>query len=725
MARGSATLWSEQPRISHYPLRMSSTHVDPPENRDLPVGGLSRRVNQPASIGAGGLTIAIALTVLAGWTWHSHLLTEFVRGEPAMNPITACALVVAGVALICLQRLDASSNRKRFGRVAAGVVAAIGAVRLISYFSGWDTGLDRLLWRSEVITGAEAAQRIALRTAIDLVLTGAALLALDSQTRRGRRPAEWLSGIAALIAFLALLGYAYGIVVYYRTSTYVPMSLPGAIAFFSLAVGTLLARSDRGAVAIIVSDTPAGLLSRLLLPLAVLVPLLLGAARLEGERAGWFSTKLGVALFATAFIVFFLASIWWTARLLFRSDLERKAAEENARQLNAELEGRVADRTAELHLVNRELRQASNAKDDFLAVLSHELRTPLTPALATASYLVDHGDLPAELREEISAIRANVQLEARLIDDLLDLTRITRGQIELHLETSDAHELVRKALDIAHEEIRQNQLDVVIDLAAVRHYVVADPVRLQQVWWNLVNNAVKFTRKGGRIFLRSRNDGDRFVFEITDTGIGIEPEHQGRIFRAFEQGEQSVSRQFGGLGLGLSITKMLLDLHGATITVRSEGKNHGASFQVTLESVPAPPRVAASGLPAAVMTAKALELLLVEDHAQTLRILSGFLRKRGHKVQTADCVEGALKLLETSPFDALISDIGLPDGTGCDVMRAAKQRQALRGIALSGFGMAEDIRRSIDAGFDQHLTKPVDFQDLDKYLGTVAAQTKS
>jgi len=240
--------------------------------------------------------------------------------------------------------------------------------------------------------------------------------------------------------------------------------------------------------------------------------------RQEGEHAGWYSTKLGVALFATAFIIFFLGAVWWTARLLFRSEMERKDAEAQMRKLNAELEQRVAERTAELNLRNEELRELSKAKDNFLAVLSHELRTPLTPALAAASYLADHQDLPPDLREEVTAIRANVQLEARLIDDLLDLTRLTRGKVALQREALDAHHLLRKTLNMLHEEIVLRELDIVTELHAPEHHLSADPVRLQQVFWNLISNALKFTARGGKITLRSRNEAGRFVMEVSDTG---------------------------------------------------------------------------------------------------------------------------------------------------------------------------------------------------------------
>jgi PAS domain S-box-containing protein len=365
--------------------------------------------------------------------------------------------------------------------------------------------------------------------------------------------------------------------------------------------------------------------------------------------------------------------------------------------------------------------RANQAKDDFLAVLSHELRTPLTPALAAASYLAEHEELPPELHEEVTAIRRNVQFEARLIDDLLDLTRITRGKLELHPEAVDAHRLLHNALTIVHEDIARKELKVVTDLGAHQHHVWADPIRIQQVFWNLLNNAVKFTPKGGRIMIRSSNDGGRFSFEITDTGIGIEPEQQERIFNAFEQAELSITRQFGGLGLGLTISDTLLKLHGGTISVQSEGKNRGASFRVTLDALHDPALASTSATNGEASTSRALRLLLVDDHADTRRTLSRLLGKCGHEVSTADCAQSALELLDRGRFDALISDIGLPDHSGYELVREAKERQPLKGIALSGFGMEEDVRRSLEAGFDYHLTKPVEFDELRSLLQKITS----
>ncbi len=390
----------------------------------------------------------------------------------------------------------------------------------------------------------------------------------------------------------------------------------------------------------------------------------------------------------------------WT----FRDVTQHKHAEENLR---------AAKTAAET---------ANQAKDDFLAVLSHELRTPLTPALAAASYLAEHEELPPQLRDEVNAITRNVQLEARLIDDLLDLTRIARGKIELQLEAVDVHDLLQDTVDIVREDVGFKELKVATDFRAGAHHVHADSVRIHQVFWNLLNNAVKFTPNGGSITLRTWNDETgRCVIAISDTGIGIEPAHQARIFNAFEQGERTITRRFGGLGLGLAISKKLVDLHGGTIAVESPGSGRGATFCVTLAALQAPEIEAKKSVSGNGALPASLQVLIVDDHAETLRVLSALLSKRGHKVSTAVSLQSALEILEQDRFDVLISDIGLPDGDGNELIRAAKERQSLKGIALSGFGMEDDRRNSKESGFDYHLTKPIEFQKLESVLREIAS----
>jgi len=382
----------------------------------------------------------------------------------------------------------------------------------------------------------------------------------------------------------------------------------------------------------------------------------------------------------------------------FRNVTERKHAEESLEAAKIAAEN------------------ANQAKDDFLASLSHELRTPLTPAMVAASYLVENENLPPEFREDVTAIWRSVQLEAQLIDDLLDVTRITRGKIEVHHEVVDMHRLLHSAVEIVGSDMSKKEIELVIDLGAAHRHIWADPVRIQQVFWNLVNNAVKFTPQKGRINIRSFNKAKQFVFEISDTGIGIEPERAARIFEPFHQGERSITRRFGGLGLGLTISKTLVDLHGGTISVESAGKDQGTTFRVFLDALHKPVKAARKKVSKSVTAPRSLRLLLVDDHADTRAVLSRLLTKSGHEVVTADSADKALKILDGGRFDALISDIGLPDCSGYELVREAKRRQPLKGIALSGLGMDDDVLRSMEAGFDCHLTKPINFQELKSVL---------
>lgn len=386
----------------------------------------------------------------------------------------------------------------------------------------------------------------------------------------------------------------------------------------------------------------------------------------------------------------------------FRNVTERKRAEENLEAAKIAAEN------------------ANQAKDNFLASLSHELRTPLTPAMVAASYLAENENLPSEFREEITAIWRNVQLEAQLIDDLLDVTRITRGKIEVHHEVVDVHRLIQNAVKIVNTDLTKKQIELAIDLGAVNHHIWADPVRIQQVFWNLMNNAVKFTPQNGRITVHSFNKGKQFGFELSDTGIGIEPERQASIFEPFHQGARSITRRFGGLGLGLTISKALLDLHNGTIDVESAGKNQGTTFRIFLDLLRQPLAAPADEVSDGATTRKCMRVLLVDDHADTRSVLSRLLNKFGHEVVTAESADKALKILNGGTFDVLISDIGLPDCSGYELVREAKRRQPLKGIALSGFGMEEDVKRSVEAGFDCHLTKPINFQDLQSLLEKLA-----
>jgi signal transduction histidine kinase/DNA-binding response OmpR family regulator len=370
-----------------------------------------------------------------------------------------------------------------------------------------------------------------------------------------------------------------------------------------------------------------------------------------------------------------------------------------------------------------ESERANRAKDSFLAMLSHELRTPLTPVLTSVVALEQAEDLPEELRSSLQMIRRNVELEARLIDDLLDLTRISKGKVQLNLDEVDAHLLLRSALEICQADIDKKKLALVIEFAAENASLQADPARLQQIFWNLIKNAVKFTPQGGRLEIRTENrDGELWVC-VSDTGMGIDADSLPKIFNAFEQGERT---QFGGLGLGLAISKALVETHHGKLIAESEGRNKGATFTAVFPLSETTGDARQNASPAVPVAHKAMRVLLVEDHEDTNRSLTQLLRRRGYYVQPAHSVQAALEAAAQERFDVLISDIGLPDGSGIDLMAKLKGNHPIFGIALTGFGMEDDLRKSQEVGFIHHLVKPVDLNRLDALiqqadLATVAA----
>ncbi|HEY9420500.1 MAG TPA: PAS domain S-box protein, partial [Thermoanaerobaculia bacterium] len=394
----------------------------------------------------------------------------------------------------------------------------------------------------------------------------------------------------------------------------------------------------------------------------------------------------------------------------------------------------------ELEKAHREAQAANEAKDRFLATLSHELRTPLTPVLAVLSSLEAAPDL-APHAGELAMIRRNVELESRLIDDLLDLTRITRGKLELHRREIDARRVVEHALTTTEKELAERGLRLEVDLAPEDHRVWADAPRLTQVLWNLLSNAAKFTPPGGTVTVRSRIEHGPFglrelAIEVQDSGIGIEPDVLPRIFDAFEQTDRRITRKFGGLGLGLAVSRAIMDLHGGRLTAASEGADQGSTFSVRLplggiqEELEetgiwfSRPRTGRSGAG----PDRPLRILLVEDHPDTAEAMADLLRLIGHEVMVAGSVAAALETAARTlkgdgnggGIDLVVSDLGLPDGSGQDLMRELVRRHHLKGIAVSGYGMEEDVRRSREAGFARHLTKPVDLAALREAIRQVA-----
>ena len=396
-------------------------------------------------------------------------------------------------------------------------------------------------------------------------------------------------------------------------------------------------------------------------------------------------------------------------------------------QIVLAIEDITARRQAEKALIEAKehAEAASKAKDNFLAALSHELRTPLTPVLMTATALALDPSLPAEAREQLDMMRRNIELEARLIDDLLDLTRIIHGKLIITPITTDIHDLILHTHEIIRSDSLIKRLHITLKLEATRHHTLGDPARLQQVFWNLLRNAVKFTPNGGTITVSTHNDAEgRIIICVADNGIGIRAEVLAQIFDAFEQADTTGEHHYGGLGLGLAISSAIVIAHGGEIKAESQGRRHGAEFTVTLGSVL--PALAATSKPHAspAQPALSLSLLVVEDHEATRSVLERLLTRSGHLVVTAATVNDALTAYKAAHFDVVISDLGLPDGSGIDLMVQIQHIRPVPAIALSGFGMENDLQRSKEAGFFAHLVKPVKMDQIKHLLTQIPARSE-
>jgi signal transduction histidine kinase len=412
----------------------------------------------------------------------------------------------------------------------------------------------------------------------------------------------------------------------------------------------------------------------------------------------------------------------WAATLMLHAPMPREWTPEEV-----ELIRTAAERTwlaVENVRLLQEARLANAAKDRFLATLSHELRTPLTPVLMMLSALQLHDNIPCDVQKDLAMIRRNIDLETRLIDDLLDVTRIANGKLQLTMRPHPVHELLEHVCQICSGEARSGGIELIRQFAATADVVAGDAARLEQVFWNLIKNAIKFTPQGGRVWVGTSVVEGEILLKVQDTGAGIAPEVLPRIFNAFEQGEQGVTRTYGGLGLGLAISKAIVDLHGGRIWAQSDGHNRGSTLHVALPLTIPPTREPEAFHPGEShqnghSQARTLRVLLVDDNEDTLDTMQWLLNFRGMRVTTASGIKEALAAAAQSQFDLLISDIGLPDGTGCELIEQMLNTRQIPAIALSGYGQDADIQRSLKAGFAAHLIKPVDFEQLERVIAKI------
>lgn len=390
--------------------------------------------------------------------------------------------------------------------------------------------------------------------------------------------------------------------------------------------------------------------------------------------------------------------------------LAEQKARTDLRQLNLDLEQRIADRTAELTRLNAELAEANRAKDVFLATLSHELRTPLTPVVGWIKLLRSGTLDPKSVAQALDAIERNAWLQSRLIDDLLDTSRIATGKLHFEPKPIDLNVAVKAAVDTVRASAAQRNIQLSVSLWPSAMVVMGEPVRLQQIAWNLVSNAIKFTDPGGTVEVVTELDGTHVKLTVIDSGIGIEPEFLPHVFDRFRQADGSTSRRHGGLGLGLAIADALAKMHGGRLEAQSEGVGRGATFAFYVDVAP-DTRVVLEPVSKERQSLAGFDVLIVEDSPDTLMLLSTIFRREGATVMTAESAAKALEQAVARRPNIIVSDIGMPDIDGFQLLeqlRLLPELDNVPAIAISGYASEDDRERALSVGYVALVPKPID-----------------
>jgi signal transduction histidine kinase/ActR/RegA family two-component response regulator len=440
-----------------------------------------------------------------------------------------------------------------------------------------------------------------------------------------------------------------------------------------------------------------------------------------GVDHGGLATLVVIATFGV--LGFALLASLFDARLEANARVLQISAATAAERENLLLRERAARDEAE---------RLSALKDEFLATLSHELRTPLNAILGWASMLQRGGKDEATFKRGLATIERNARAQGQLIDDLLDMSRIISGTLRLDVQLIEPDKVIEAALGTVHPAAVAKRIDLRVDVGRGVGLVLGDPGRLQQVMWNLLSNAVKFTPNGGMVQVILGRDNQDVVIRVIDSGIGIAPDFLPHVFDRFRQQDASITRKHGGLGLGLSIARQLVELQGGTIDVASEGAHTGTTFTLRL---PLAEPQARSPQPAPVVADRAVrqgdlagvKVLLVDDADDTLDVLQQILQHSGATTMAASSAGTALALLEHEQPDVIVSDIGMPDIDGFELMRRIRRRTASAGgaipaIALTAFTRQDDRRKAMQAGFDDYLAKPVEPDSLVAHIAQAVGQ---
>lgn len=687
--------------------------------------------------GCGLAVAALAALVLAGWILDVDALTVLFPGFIPMPAHTAVSLLVGGLAVALTSRGRASRATRRAAQAMGALVAAGAIATILEYLGTGPLGVARIA----MVAGEEHPVRPPLLAALSLLLVGASLLLLDRKRGTGARPAQLLALAGGLVPLQTLMSFAYGVRPHYGGSHFNQVAPHAAVGLALLTAGLLATRPEEQPMRLLASDGPGGALVRRLLLPVVLIPMMLGWIFLVGgPRLGQYEALVGASLVVVSAVVGGSLVVWRNAREVQAADDERARVEETLRAEREWLRRVEAERMSLLEreqLARAEAERASRAKDEFIATLSHELRTPLNSVLGWAR-LLRTGKLDAAgINQAVEAIGRGATTQAQIVDDLLDVSRIVRGALRLDVRPVDLGPVIEAAVETVQPAARGREIEIAVEHGAPAP-VSGDPGRLQQVIWNLLANAIKFTPPGGRVLVRTEAVAEGVQIVVADNGKGISPEFLPHLFERFRQADSSTTRAHGGLGLGLAIVRHLVEAHGGSVAAESAGPGLGSTFYVRLP-LAAPRQRRATGEQTPVMTSmmasdprppaslKALRVLVVDDDADTREALARLLEQAGAQVASAGSAEEALEKLRRSPPDVLLSDIAMPGRDGYDLIRAIRSLAPEQGgrvpaAALTAFTQGDRRREALLAGYQVWLAKPIEPVALTEAVARLAGR---
>jgi signal transduction histidine kinase/CheY-like chemotaxis protein len=674
-------------------------------------------VSGPLTLLAGLATASAGLLVLAGWTFGSTQLASLAAGWRLMVPSTAFGFLWAGLGLALCSVFGTVDWRMRVAvRLLALATVILPVLSLFEYATNVRLGVES--WLVDFSHPPDRyAGRMSAVTASCFLLLGSGLAALTWSGRWASSLVRLTAGAALAMSWLALVAVSFDVTRLINEPRFPGMAAMTIVLLAMCSAGVL--SCSRQTIARLRDANADAVLAPRLLVAAFALPMVLGRVQVALDER--IDHGLSAALVTVAFAVVVTVALWRAAARMQNLHRQRQ-------HLLEQLEERVAERTRELAAANQELKQsqeqlreADRRKDEFLATLAHELRNPLAPIRTGIEILKGETVPPSSKAQAHEVIARQLQHMVRLIDDLLDVSRITAGKLSLRQERLDFVGVVHQAVETARAAIDRAGHALTLALPPGPVMVVADETRLTQVIANLLLNACKYTPRGGRIDVTLTTDGQRLELEVRDTGIGIPAVFLPRLFEKFSQVAAPLDRADGGLGLGLALVRGIVTLHGGSVEAHSDGGDRGSRFVIHLALAPALPET-----PTPLRVRDPLELrpvarriLVVDDNPDNVGTLAELLRQQGHLVETAADGEAAFTAAERFRPEVVLLDIGMPKLNGYEVCRRIRGQpwgRSMRVFAQTGWGQADDRRMTEEAGFDGHMVKPLDPAVLETVL---------